>query len=92
MKFLDFFKKKKIIQRPNLKNVISKISSRELVVSVYKEKIEWLIKRQSILGDREIISAYVKSNRNDFDYAENAIKNDYDVDSIDEIIRKRNGK
>jgi hypothetical protein len=70
MNFLDFFKKKKVIERPNYKNVVSKTSSRELVVSVYKEKIEWLIKRQSILGDREIISAYVKSDRNDFGYVE----------------------
>ncbi len=31
-------------------------------------------------------------DQSDFDYAENAIKKDYDVDSLDEIIRKRNGK
>lgn len=30
--------------------------------------------------------------QSDFDYAENAIKKDYDVDSLDEIPRKRNGK
>lgn len=30
--------------------------------------------------------------QSDFDYAENAIKKDYDVDSLDEIPRKRNRK
>lgn len=66
MRFLiDLFKKK---QPP--KNLNVDILERELVVAVYNEKIDWLIERKEKFGDKEKITAYLKSKRNDFEYVE----------------------
>lgn len=70
MNLFNFFKKNKNIIPKTIAAKEDKSYSRELVVSVYKEKIEWIIKRQQIVGDREKISAYVKSDRNDFKFAD----------------------
>jgi len=70
MNLFNFFKKNKNIISKTITAKEYKAYSRELVVSVYKEKIEWIIKRQQIVGDREKISAYVKSDRNDFKFAD----------------------
>jgi hypothetical protein len=70
MNLFNFFKKNKNIIPKTITVKEYKAYSRELVVSVYKEKIEWIIKRQQIVGDREKISAYVKSDRNDFKFAD----------------------
>lgn len=70
MNLFNLFKKNKNIIPKTITAKEYKAYSRELVVSVYKEKIEWIIKRQQIVGDREKISAYVKSDRNDFKFAD----------------------
>jgi len=70
MNLFNFFKKNKNIIPKTITAKEYRAYSRELVVSVYKEKIEWIIKRQQIVGDREKISAYVKSDRNDFKFAD----------------------
>ena len=75
MNLFNFFKKNKNIIPKNIipKTIAAKEDkaySRELVVSVYREKVEWLVKRQQIVGEREKISAYVKSDRNDFKFAD----------------------
>ena len=70
MNLFNLFKKNKNIIPKTITTKEYKAYSRELVVSVYKEKIEWIIKRQQIVGDREKISAYVKSDRNDFKFAD----------------------
>lgn len=70
MNLFNFFKKNKNVIPKTIPAKEDKAYSRELVVSVYREKVEWLVKRQEILGDREKISAYVKSDRNDFTFAD----------------------
>ena len=64
MKIFDIFKKNKKLTNGN--KIDS--TSRELVVAVYEENINWLIERKRQSEGFEKISAYCKSNRNDFDF------------------------
>lgn len=73
LEFLNNFFKK---QAPtnNIKNYLippsieRKNYSREIVVAVYRDNIDWLIDRKTKFENLEKISAYTKFERNDFDY------------------------
>ncbi len=67
MNFFNLFKNKKT----EIKSIINQETlKREIVVSVYKENIDWLIERREKYWTDEKITAYCKSDRNDFLFAE----------------------
>lgn len=73
LEFLNNFFKKPPTKETKNYLTLPKIDSqnylkRELVVAVYKDKIDWLIERKNKFNNLEKISAYNKFERNDFDY------------------------